>query len=215
MKSRKVRTEKISLALRMAKCLGVFMVMAALGLSTAKASAVSPFFDSGYECLNNAIPSNPLFCANDPAVTWNTGDFFGENFTGTGLPSIVQLSLHTLIDNDLHLGQTETFDVSINGIVVGSISALPPPGATPPMSGQDPTPQMLTQVFSFLPISGPDYDVRFTVTSPTLGVGAGSVGFVHDGISSSVTLSQVPEPGTMLLLGVGLLGLVIRRTRKA
>jgi hypothetical protein len=185
------------------------MVVAALGFSTAKASAVSPFFDSGYECLNNSIPANPIFCANEPATIWNTGDFFGENFTGTGLAQIFQLSLNTLVDNALAVGQTESFDVSINAVVVGSVSVS---GLGTPSPG---TPQLLTNTFNFTPISGPDYDVRFTVTSPTITILLGSVGFNHDGESSSVTLSQVPEPGTMLLLGVGLLGLVIRRTRKA
>ena len=206
MKSLKVRPEKISLALRMANYAGVLMVVAALGFSTANASSVTPFFDAGYECQNLAFQSS---CTSEPAYIWDTGDFFGENFTSTGLASVFQLSLNTLIDNALSLGQTESFDVSINTIVVGSVSV---PGLGVPSPG---TPQTLTQVFNFAPISGPDYDVLFTVTSPTIGAGLGSIGFNHDGESSSVTLTEAPEPGTMLLLGVGLLGLVVRRMRKA
>jgi hypothetical protein len=192
----------------MAHYVGVFMVVAALGFPTAKASAVSPFFDSGFECLNS---TTAMSCTSDPnlAFIWNTGDYFGESFTGTGLSSIVELSLDTLLGNALAVGQTETFDVSVNGVVVGSVS-VPGSGVTSPG-----TPQTLTQMFNFSPISGPNYDVRFTVTSPTIGVLLGSIGFNHDGLDSSVTLASVPEPGTMLLLGAGLLGLVVRRARKA
>jgi hypothetical protein len=211
MKSVKVRTEKISLALRMANHVGVLlMVVAALGFSTANASSITEFFDAAYECQN----VHPFACATEPATIYNTGDFFGEDFTGTGLASVFQLSLNTLIDNALLVGQTEAFNVSINGTVVGNVSV---PGVavlagSPPVPTQ--TSQTLTQVFDFTPISGPNYDVRFTVTSPTIGPGLGTIGFNHDGTSSSVTFNT-PEPGTILLLGVGLLGLVIRRTRKA
>jgi len=200
MKSLKVRTEKISLALRMANYVGVLMVVAALGFSTANATSVSPFFDAGYECQNSLSPLN---CANAPAGIWHTGDFFGENFTTTGLSSVFQLSLNTVIDNGLINSLTEAFNVSINGIVVGGVSV--------PASGVPGTLQTLTQSFNFGAISGPNYDVRFTVTSATIPTGSGSIGFIHDGTSSSVTLTQAPEPGTLLLLGGGLLGLVIRR----
>jgi hypothetical protein len=207
MKFLKVRTEKISLALRMANYVGVLMVVATLGFSTANASSVSPFFDAGFECQNLPFPTS---CTSAPAAyIYNTGDFFGENFTGTGLTSVFQLSLHTVIDNALNSGQTEIFNVSVNGSVVGSVSV---PGVGVFFPG---TPQTLTQSFNFAPISGPNYDVRFTVTSPSIGGGLGSIGFIHDGTTSSVTLTQAPEPGTMLLLGGGLLGLVIRRIRKA
>ncbi len=170
MKSRKVRTDKSALALRMLHYMGILMVVATLGISTAKASAVSPFFDSGFECLNS---TTAMSCTTDPAFIWNTNDFFGENFTGTGLSSIMELSLNTVLGNALAVGQTETFDVSINSIVVGSVS-VPGSGAASPG-----TPQTLTNTFNFAPISGPDYDVRFTVTSPTINVLLGSVGFVH------------------------------------
>lgn len=182
------------------------MVVAALGFSTANAASVSAVFNAGFECQNSANPSS---CTSASAYIWNTGDFFGENFTGTGLPSVIQLSLNTLTLNALNVGQTETFNVSVNGSVVGSVSV---PGVGVVFPG---TPQTLTQVFNFGAISGPNYDVRFTVTSPTIGGGLGSIGFNHDGVSSSVTLTEAPEPGTMLLLGVGLLGLGIRRMRTA
>lgn len=210
MKSLKPRTEKVSLALRIANYVGVLMVVAALGFSTANASSVSPLFDSGFECQNTSSPASCTTINPSVAFIWHTGDFFGENFTGTGLATVFQLSLNnTLIDNGLAVGQTETFDVSINALVVGSVSV---PGSGAPSPG---TPQTLTQVFNFGSISGPNYDVRFTVTSPTIGPLLGSIGFNHDGTSSSVTLTEVPEPGTMLLLGVGLFGLVIRKMRKA
>jgi hypothetical protein len=210
MKSLKPRTEKVSLALRIANYVGVLLVAAALGFSTANASSVSPFFDSGFECQNTLSPASCTTVNPSVAYIWHTGDFFGENFTGTGLTSVFQLSLlNTLTLNDLIVGQTETFNVSINGVLVGSVSD-PGSGAPPPG-----TPQKLTQVFNFASISGPNYDVRFTVTSPTMPPTSGAIGFNHDGTSSSVTLTQAPEPGTMLLLGVGLLGLVIRRMRRA
>jgi PEP-CTERM motif len=205
MKSLKVRTEKISLGLRMANYVGVLMVVAAMGFSAANAASVSPFFDAGFECQNTLVPAS---CASEPASIWHTGDFFGENFTSTGLATVFQLSLDTFTNNALDVTQTEVFNVSVNGSVVGSVSV---PGAGVGAG----TPQTLTQAFSFGAISGPNYDVRFTVTSPTIGVGLGSIGFIHDGTSSSVTLTEAPEPGTMLLLGGGLLGLVIRRMRKA
>jgi|HubBroStandDraft_4_1064222.scaffolds.fasta_scaffold62792_2 hypothetical protein len=209
MKSRKVRTDTVSLALRMANFVGVLMVVAALGFSTANASSVTRFFDAAYECQN----PDPFACATEPATIWNMGDSFGEDFTGTGLASVFQLSLNTLIDNALLVDQTETFDVSINTIVVGSVSV---PGVAVLQAGVPThTPQTLTQAFDFSPISGPDYNVLFTVTSDTIGPGLGTIGFDHDGESSSVTLTEAPEPGTMLLLGVGLLGLVIRRMRTA
>lgn len=146
----------------------------------------------GFQCQQLSLPTN---CSSDPVYLWNQGDYVGQDVTGSGLGSISQLSIDLQYQNVLDVGFTETYGVTVNGTNVGSFS----------IAGiGDDNYYFQSDVFSFSPISGP-YDILFTITSATIPLGDGSIGWVDDGVTSTITLSSAtPEPGTMALFAIGL-----------
>ena len=166
---------------------------------TARASNITLTFGSpGFVWFAQGSPATPNHI-------WVAGDYWGQQFNGTGIASATDESINLFIDdNILNSGASLNLNAEINGTVVGNFTI-----------GQGVT-GVFTDSFAFADIPGPNYLIQFVVTS-TVPPGEGSVSISDDG-SSFVTLSgtPTPEPGTLGLLGIGLLGLagVLRRKLK-
>lgn len=127
-----------------------------------------------------------------------------ETFVSTGLDYADGLDLSLLVDNRLINGAFVDFDVSLNGILVGSFSIAEADGGGP-----------LDFSFGFSPIAGPSFEILFAVTNTVPG-GDGSVNFI-EGESFATIIGVVPSPATVALLGLGLLvaGLRVTGTKRS
>jgi hypothetical protein len=138
-----------------------------------------------------------------PNHIWVAGDYWGQQFNGTGIASATDESINLFIDDNLlNSGATLNLNAEINGTVVGNFTI-----------GEGVT-GAFTDSFTFADVPSPNDYIQFVVTSTVPG-GEGSVSIADDG-TSFVTLSgtvETPELGTLGLLGIGLMGLAgpIRR----
>ena len=176
---------------------------------TASAATIGvPLGGSGFECQQTFFPGN---CSGSPTYQWGNGDYIGQTATGTPLGSANQINLSLDYLNSLDIGQSQTYDVVVNGTTVGSFTI---PGLN------DNQQYTVTDSFNFASIAGPDFTVLFQISSPTTPDGAGSIAWEHGVESSSFTLSdeggaQTPEPGTFaMMLAPALAGVWALRRRK-
>ncbi len=162
----------------------------------------------GFECQHSLFPGN---CASSPTYQWVNGDYIGQTATGTPLGSVNQIILSLDYLDFLVFGQSQTYDVVVNGTTVGSFTIL---------GLNDNQQYTVTDSFNFASIAGPDFTVLFQISSPTTPDGAGSIAWEHGVESSSFTLSdeggaQTPEPGTFaMMLAPALAGVWALRRRK-
>jgi hypothetical protein len=175
--------------------LGLGITQAAFGATLFLASTSA----GGYLCQQTALPPN---CTVSPTGQWVNGDFIGQSVSGSGLSSVSHLGLDLGYFDALEFALSETYGVTVNGSSVGSFT----------ISGPENQPiHFETASFDFAPIAvGSSFPVVFTITSPTISAGAGSVNWVHDDVTSSLIITgaaSIPEPGTLVLAGLSLIAL--------
>jgi hypothetical protein len=140
------------------------------------------------------------------ASCYVAGERVWETFTGTGLSSTVSAQWDFDMSNYTDPGTTNTFDVLINGIVIGNYQF------TSVLYGVD---LSFDLPFSFPAIAGDAYTLEIVATS-TVPAGAGSYNWYPGG---TVTLSDaggavVPEPATFGLLFTALAAIAVARRRR-
>jgi hypothetical protein len=170
-----------------------------------QASVIETFGGTGISCTNSYTT---LACTNPPLNIWNTGDTLSQTFSGTGLASITQLSLNLSLYNNLTSGQSESWSISLNGTQLGTLSE----------TGSAVT--SYSQSFNFASIAGPNYTIVFTVLTPGVPNGDGTLGLLTGSSgTSTATLGPssvtTPEPSSLLLFMTGVIGLaaVVVRSR--
>jgi hypothetical protein len=169
----------------------------ALGAAQAFGGSITSYFGSP-----NFVWSHPGGDAT-PNHIWVTGDFWEQDFTGTGLGSANALTLNLFYnDNGLATGNPLDMAVSLNGTLVGTFIINPGDAG------------FNSYAFNFAPITGPAYDIKMLATN-TIGSELGSVSMDDSGTESNAVLSGAPEPGTLCLLAGGLGIMLTFRNKKA
>jgi PEP-CTERM motif len=165
------------------------------------------FSGTGFSCFNSGTPGS---CGTNSQLprraefVWNAGDFYRQTVTGSGLSSVDSVTMNLNFFNFLFDPSTESFDVVVNGVVVGQTPTFLPNGfadfTTGPLS------------FSFAAQSGPTYTVDLRVRQD---VELGSLGLYAEAVSTlQLSVTAVPEPSTYALFGSGLIALALIRRRR-
>lgn len=137
-----------------------------------------------------------------PYHIWTTGDFWTQQFSGTGLNSANRLDLKLQIANDGALAsQNLGLNVRVNGSSVGNLTLF------------SQTPGMYQGTYNFPAIAGDAYEIKLIATS-TIADGAGSFSLLIDG-PSTATLGFIPEPSAIALAVIGLVAICNRRHKRA
>lgn len=128
------------------------------------------------------------------------GDLVSQAYPGTGLFGASSLSMDlNVTSNSLSSGQSVNWDVLVNNVDVGDWIWSSANGTG------------LTNIaLSFAPIAG-EFSSLALVVKNEVPRGAGSISL---GVGTQTTVfSDVPEPGTLLLLGLTMAGLAATRRR--
>jgi hypothetical protein len=142
-----------------------------------------------------------------PNHIWVTGDFWADQFDGTGLPQACTMSMDLLIDdNILSQGQSVNLDVLLNSTLVGNFSI--PSGLTG------------LQTFNFAPfaaVAGSNYSLKLLETN-TIPGGYGSVSMTPRGSTLTLGCPNQPIPDaaslSLALCGFATLGGLFARRKR-
>jgi hypothetical protein len=174
--------------------LTVTLSLFAVGLAYGDTVVTFPS-DTSFSCNSNACDfMGNLNHQSEPLFT--SGDFITEIFF-TGQDSIQSLSYDLFLINNLgnNPGYSYTNDLYVNDVLVGSF--LVPDcdycGSTQEYKG----------TFNFSPLQGDGAYALSIVLGENVPGGAGNETFLAPG---TVSLNEVPEPGSLVLLGSGALG---------
>ena len=179
------------------------------GISLNSATVTVPFPTAG-----DAYCSATNGCGNIPsgggtAFQWTAGDFVTSSiFVIANSLNVTGLSANWSFQDFLGGGNTETWYVYVNGVLVAQ-TILPDDA----YNGDIGTVTGSVTFAGISPVSG-GYQV-YMILQNTVPFGGGSVSWLDGGTTGlDYTTSAVPEPGSMVLLGSGLLGLVGVARRK-
>jgi hypothetical protein len=189
-------TEKKMMSFRKTILAAALLVVA----GAATAASVTVHFPTSSATV---VSSGSLVGPTEIGYFWSAarGDRFSENYPGTGLfnPSSLSMDLN-VTRNALASGQSVVWDVLVNSVDVGDWI----------WSSADGT--GLTNIaLTFAPIAG-EFNSLALVVKNEVPRSAGSIAL---GLDTRTTVSsELPEPGTMLLMGLTMAGLAASRRRQ-
>ena len=182
----------------MKKVLGILCAFL-LFFGTIGLTSASQFIDDFPSDDSTVIGSVGIISIGEFGYFWSVsrGDLISETFTGTGLNSVNQIDLEfSVTQNVLSSGAFTNWDVLVNDNVVGSWSWKDSDGTG-----------VVDLSFNFADIFGAGtYDIAMEVTNEVAG-GSGSIAIGYPGEMILTGGAAVPEPATMMLFGIGILGL--------
>lgn len=186
-----------------------FALMFALVAGAAVVTTNEPFPAAGDAYCSATNGCGTIPAAGQTAFMWTAGDYVLSSIFVLPTDSVTGLTANWSYQDYLGAGNTETWFVYVNGFEVAS-GILPNDnfhGDILNFSG----------TFGFpgiAPVSG-GYQVELILQN-TVPLGAGSVAWLDGGTTGLSYDTGVPEPGSMLLLGSGILfaGLVRRKVRR-
>ena len=187
-------------------CVVSFALMFALMASAAVVNVAFPAAGDAYCSTTNGCGNIPA--AGQTAYMWTAGDYVLSSIFVLPTNSVTDLTANWSYRDYLG-GDTETWSININGVTVGS--------ANLPDDNHGGNILNFSGTFDFAgvaPVSG-GYQVELVLQN-TIPGGGGSVAWLDGGTTGLSYDTGVPEPGSMLLLGSGILfaGLVRRKMRR-
>jgi|HubBroStandDraft_4_1064222.scaffolds.fasta_scaffold03866_6 hypothetical protein len=141
------------------------------------------------------------------AFQWTAGDFVISSIFVLPTTSVTDLTANWLVQDFLGGGNTETWFVSVNGTNVAQIVV--------PDDAYNGDILNVTGSVTFAGIApvGGGYQVELILQN-TVPLGGGSVSWLDGGLTGLSYGSTVPEPGSMMLFGSGVIGLAGLLRRK-
>lgn len=133
-----------------------------------------------------------------PNFIWHTGDSWSQTFS-TGIGSLGELGLSLSFNSNV-LQLPLNMEVDVNSIAIGTFTI------NPGDSG-------FTATFDAGGIAGTSFAVQLVALN-TIPTGSGSVSLRANSVASTVTFAEVPEPLSLGILGMGLMGLAVARSRR-
>jgi PEP-CTERM motif-containing protein len=171
-----------------------------------------PVTDVPFPTAGDAYCSATNGCGTIPsggqtAYQWTAGDFVQSAVFTLPTTSVTDLTADWIFQDVLGGGNSETWFVYVNGIAVAA-AVLPDCG----YCGSYGTVTGTVSFADIAPLNG-GYQVELILTN-TIPPGGGSAAWADGGITGLSYASSVPEPGSLLLLGSGVVGLAGMLRRK-
>lgn len=187
--------------------------MKSLVLAVTAVALAIPFSNASASTFTAAFPSTSSIGVDDGPSTGQTtyccffvsGDSLTQNYTGTGLASVGELSFSIPVTSYLNSGSAVDFNVLLNGTLIGTTSWSSIAAGTDSFDA------------SFSPIASiaDGFTVELLETN-TIPNGEGSVALSEGSLTlTSAAAAATPEPSSMGLLATSLVSLgYIRRQRR-
>ena len=190
-------------------CVVSFALMFALVASAAVVTTNEPFPTAGDAYCSATNGCGTIPAAGQTAFMWTAGDYVLSSIFVLLTTSVTDLEAIWSYQDYLGVGNTETWSININGVTVGSVIL--------PDDNHGGNILNFSGTFDFAgvaPVSG-GYQVELVLQN-TIPGGGGSVAWLYGGTTGLSYDTGVPEPGSMLLLGSGILfaGLLRRKLRR-
>lgn len=122
-----------------------------------------------------------------------------ETFASAGHNFAERLDLSLMVDNRLANSAFVDFDVFLNSVLVGNFTITQAIG-----SG------LHAFTFNLAEWLGGNFELMLAVTND-VAIGEGSINFIEGSSTATIAASVIPVPGSLALLGLGLLAVGMRR----
>ncbi len=209
-----------SAALVVALCLCAVVMARASNLSVLSKVSTSPATSASAVVVNEPFPTaGDAYCSatngcgtipagGQTAFQWTAGDFVMSSVFVLPTSAVTDITANWIFQDFLGGGNTEAWFAYVNGVAVAQ-ATLPDDS----YNGDYLTVTGTVNFAAIAPVAG-GYQVELVLQN-TVPYGGGSVAWLDGGMTGlSYTTSTTPEPGTLIMLGTGILGLAGTLRRK-